>query len=292
MEISREPSAGDWLELRVKGRLDSYWADRFKTALGDVLRDGACKVRLNLSGVTYLSSAGIGVLVWGHKQLASIRGKLVIAQPSEVVKKVLELTGLTTLLATEEAAHRPRQATTVAMGRPVHRERTIFEVFLAEAGTPLTCRVLGDPGRLFDGGFGPDDCQPVQFPATSLGIGLGALGDDFIDCQDRFGEIVVAAGAAAYLPTDDTNVPDYLLAADDSGTEMQVCTACSARAPCLASFVSRPIRTSAGCRCRVWAACSSRPCGNGPDRLRARRGHRRPDGGRPATFAGLRAGGR
>ena len=104
MEIIRETATGDWLELRVKGRLDSYWADHFKTVLGDVLRDGACKVRLNLSGVTYLSSAGIAVLVWAHKQLASIRGKLVIAQPSELVKKVLEVTGLTTLLATEEAA--------------------------------------------------------------------------------------------------------------------------------------------------------------------------------------------
>ena len=61
------------------------------------------------------------------------------------------------------------------------------------------------------------------FPPQAWASGCAALGRDFTDCQDRFGEIVVAAGAAAYLPTDGTNVPDYLLAADDSGTEMQVC---------------------------------------------------------------------
>ena len=92
----------------------------------------------------------------------------------------------------------------------------------------------------------------MRFPAGSLGIGFGALGRDFTDCQDRFGEIVVAAGAAAYLPTDGTNVPDYLLAADDSGTEMQVCYGllCEGPLPRFIRFSASP--EVAACRCRAW----------------------------------------
>ena len=44
-------------------------------------------------------------------------------------------------------------------------------------------------------------------------VGLGAFGRDYEECRGRFGELLAAGGAAAYLPTDGTNHPDYLLSA-------------------------------------------------------------------------------
>lgn len=222
MEITREKQAGGWVELRVKGRLDSYWADHFKTALEDLVREGTHKIRLNLAGVSYLSSAGIGALVWCHKHLESIRGKLVVANPSESVKEVLELTRLTTLLATEVHTTPAGEPMTVAMGRRVHRDEVSLEVFGQPSRKGLTCRLIGDAAPLQRGRFRPEDCRTVQFPATTLGIGLGALGCKFSDCQDRLGEFLAVAGAAAYLPTDGTNIPDYLVAGSDSVPELQV----------------------------------------------------------------------
>jgi anti-anti-sigma factor len=221
MEISQQQQADGWVELRVKGRLDSYWADLLRTALDDLIRAGTAKIRLNLAGVSYLSSAGIGTLVRCHKELESIRGKLVLTNPSEPVKEVLHVARLTTLLATETGPRRD-QATTVAAGRRVHRSGLTFEVFGQAAGTRLTCRLIGDPGRLHGCRFGPHDCHKVEIPANGLGLGLGALGRDFQDCQERFGEFLAAAGAVAYLPTDGTNVPDYLVAVDDAVAELQV----------------------------------------------------------------------
>src|SRR6202035_4066211 len=43
------------------------------------------------------------------------------------------------------------------------------------------------------------------------------------DCQGRFGEFLAVAGAAAYLPTDGTNVADYLVATDEQGPELLIC---------------------------------------------------------------------
>ena len=40
MEITRQQS-GEVLELRVKGRLDSYWADPLAKRLDEVIREGA-----------------------------------------------------------------------------------------------------------------------------------------------------------------------------------------------------------------------------------------------------------
>ena len=65
---------GDVLELEIQGRLDGYWADHLAQSLDDAIREGTRNLRLNLSGVSYSSSAGIRVLVRAHKQLSAIQG--------------------------------------------------------------------------------------------------------------------------------------------------------------------------------------------------------------------------
>ena len=55
-----------------------------------------------------------------------------------------------------------------------------------------------------------------------MAIGLGAFGHHFEDCEQRFGEFLSVAGAAAYQPTDGSNVPDYLIAEGSFIPELQV----------------------------------------------------------------------
>src|SRR4051794_4993502 len=62
MEITPVP-AGDWLELRIQGRLDGYWSDHFADALDEYVRQGGHQIRLDLAEVVFLSSAGIRVLL-------------------------------------------------------------------------------------------------------------------------------------------------------------------------------------------------------------------------------------
>jgi hypothetical protein len=53
-------------------------------------------------------------------------------------------------------------------------------------------------------------------------VGLGAFGRDFDDCRGRFGELLAAGGAAVYLPTDGTNVPDFLIAGGSAAPEVRL----------------------------------------------------------------------
>src|SRR5262249_23723771 len=89
-------------------------------------------------------------------------------------------------------------------------------------GATLECRPFGDARRLGDG-FRKEDCRTMQFPDGTFAFGLGALGENFEDCRGRFGEFLAAGGAAAYLPTDGTHVPDFLPGRSSSVPEVQVC---------------------------------------------------------------------
>ncbi len=80
--------------------------------------------------------------------------------------------------------------------------------------TPLSCRAIGDPGKLPTHGFGEADCRSIDFPAGTFGLGLGAFGEGFDDCRDRFGEFLAAGGSAVTLPTNDPQAhPDFMISA-------------------------------------------------------------------------------
>lgn len=220
MEITSQQS-GDYLDVRATGRLDGYWATHFSTTLDEMVRQGHHRIRVNLSGVTYISSMGIGVLVECYKNLVAIQGVLVVTDPSPVVRKVLDMVDLTTTLMTEKG--RPQGAPQAAAPTSTVMERGAarYEVFQLP-GTGVRCRIVGDPSLLDGCRFGPSNCAPVTFGADAFGIGLGAFGGGFEDCQNRFGEFLAIAGAAAYQPADGSNAADYMLGSQTSFPEVQV----------------------------------------------------------------------
>jgi hypothetical protein len=112
-----------------------------------------------------------------------------------------------------------------ALRRGVVREtaRATFETFEYSTADPLRCRTVGEPSLLLDCRFREPDCPAVSLPADAFAVGVGALGRDFEDCQSRFGEFLAAAGVAAYLPTDGTNVPDYLILGDSTAPKVRLC---------------------------------------------------------------------
>jgi len=213
MEIVRNQKE-DYLELVVAGRLDGYWAQHLTTSVGDVMREGTHAVRLNLESTTYISSAGIGVLVDLHRQFTAVNGSFIVTNPSRAVSKVLEMVGLAAMLTTMAPAASPAAATAAAPAREVERRQAggaIFEIHDVLPGAQLTCRVMGRPELLGTSSFGPDDCREIAAAEDRVALGLGAFGDGFAGSRDRFGEFLAIAGGAASQPTDGTNFPDYML---------------------------------------------------------------------------------
>jgi anti-anti-sigma factor len=208
----------DALEVKVKGRLDNYWGEHLQRSLEELIRGGAHHLRLNFSGVSYLSSAGVGLLVRFYRQLKAIDGSFVIITPSEHVKLVIELCHLSLLLLSQQPAAPP--PVSQAEARCFATSAASFELIERSATRPLTYEVIGNPALLKSCGFGPQDCHTVRFPASTFGLGLGAFGHGFEDARARFGEFLAVDGSAAYLPTDGTNVPDFMVSSGDLVPEL------------------------------------------------------------------------
>lgn len=220
MDIEQR-QAGEAVELVIKGRLDSYWADHLTARLNEVIQKGNHHLRLNLATTSYLSSAGIGVLVQFYRQLRAINGSFLIVEPSPQVEKILGIAGLTQLLLTPaETPAAPEAAPEEA--RKVEIQGVRYEVYSDAPGETLEYRVVGEPERLRGCRFGEEQSTAIPFPEAGFALGLGAIGPDFASCRERFGEFLSVGGAAAYLPTDGTNTPDYLVSAGGSTPDLSV----------------------------------------------------------------------
>lgn len=97
MELSPKRFA-DAVVLAPTGRIDHGRSEDFKSALRPFLERcaaGQDKLVLDLSGVDYISSAGLRVLMLARKQAKAQGGTLVVAGLGPVVKEIFEISRFT-----------------------------------------------------------------------------------------------------------------------------------------------------------------------------------------------------
>jgi len=208
----------DWTEVTIEGRLDGYWAEHLDAGLADAVRTGHHRLRLDLSAVPFLSSAGIAVLVKYYKRLGAIHGALVIAAASAQVRSVLDMTRLTGMLVSGPAAPPPQ---TVTIGSAFVSHGVVCELFDAQAGARFRCRTFGADRFLGAEAGATEAAAALSCPDSTLAIGIGTF-DGAGDAQaSSFGEFLAVAGAAACVPADGAEAPDYLVASESQAPEIR-----------------------------------------------------------------------
>lgn len=88
-----EESKDDILILRMKGRLDAVSSPHAERKVFDHINAGHIKILVDLSGVDYLSSAGLRMLLSVSKKLKTLAGKLVLFSIALNVMDVLKMSG-------------------------------------------------------------------------------------------------------------------------------------------------------------------------------------------------------
>jgi len=72
---------------------------RFEWLIDELIKNNHNRIVIDLSKITYLDSAGLGVLVKSSGSVKQAAGKLLLAAPSEQVLNVIKLTSLDSILA-------------------------------------------------------------------------------------------------------------------------------------------------------------------------------------------------
>jgi anti-sigma B factor antagonist len=79
----------------VAGEVDVATAPRLRELLISVVNDGCYHIVVDLGGVDFIDSTGLGVLISGLKRVRTHDGELVLVCTEPRIVKVFEITGLT-----------------------------------------------------------------------------------------------------------------------------------------------------------------------------------------------------
>lgn len=99
MELTKEVS-GRTLSVALRGELDHHTAAEARAQMDDVLlADTAImELRLDLRGVTFMDSSGLGVILGRYRILAERGGRVALCGTSRYAERILKMAGIYALV--------------------------------------------------------------------------------------------------------------------------------------------------------------------------------------------------
>ena len=95
-ELSDEQAGADTRVIAVSGEIHVTTAPEFSTRLNDAIADGARGVVIDMSGVEFIDSTGLSVLLNGLRRVTRADGKLALVVTNPTVLRLFEITKLDT----------------------------------------------------------------------------------------------------------------------------------------------------------------------------------------------------
>lgn len=218
MEISHTRAEGH-TRVVATGRLDGTWSDHLAKALDELVRAGHDQLVLDMSGIVFVSSLGLRCLLTAYKRLKAVGGSFIVEQPTEAVREVLEMAGMAGMLLAA-----PPAAKAAAASAPVVETFTRAKVrgeLHRQATEGMRARAYGMPALLANAAFTAANNTTLDVKPDLVALGLGAFGDHYEECQERYGEFLAVAGAAAYQPGDGSRTCDTLVTEGSYVPQMQ-----------------------------------------------------------------------
>jgi anti-sigma B factor antagonist len=112
-DLSEEILDEKTVQLRVRGEIHATTAPEFSERLNDAIATGKTGVILDLTGVEFIDSTGLSVLLNGLRRVTRARGTMVLACANPTVLRLFEITKLDStfeiLPTCDEAIARLRQ---------------------------------------------------------------------------------------------------------------------------------------------------------------------------------------
>jgi anti-sigma B factor antagonist len=98
LQIEMQPEHGRVTVLAPRGRLDMASAPAFREQVKQLIESGTIRLVVDLGGVSFVDSSGLGAVIGGLKVARQAGGNLRVARANQQVLLVLDLTSLNRVL--------------------------------------------------------------------------------------------------------------------------------------------------------------------------------------------------
>ncbi|MEI7500462.1 MAG: STAS domain-containing protein [Bacteroidota bacterium] len=198
--------------LEIQGRIDGLTAAALKRTIDQAAVDGRRNLILDFTFVSYMSSAGLRVILQSHKALNQIGGKLTLVSVPPAIMDVFNISGMGNFLQIIDelksllTVNRSDGDTSESIEMNLDGISFEWRKSSVHQGKFFS---FGSDDKLLNASFEPSD-QVVFKPAEiAFGLGLAALGDDYSDYKSLFGEAVVIGHHFFFYPAVNRPIVDY-----------------------------------------------------------------------------------
>lgn len=218
MEIRRS-SCESFEVLQVLGRIDGLTSGELKRTIDQAAIDGHRDLVLNMSDVTYMSSAGLRVILQTHKSLTAIGGALRMVSVPAAVNDVFRVSGMDGFLKIFSDLQTLVAATKNERSGPevqkIDYKGISFECYQGPdlAGELV---IVGNCSRVPEASYTAQDVHSLNPGRIRFGTGLAAPGADYEEYKSLFGESVVIGHHFYSYPAVPRPVIDYSFHSDES----------------------------------------------------------------------------
>ncbi len=102
LRVSWAPSEGKPVRIRLDGELDNLSVPVLRQTVDGLYHEGCFQISLDLAGLTFIDSSGLGALVAVWRRCQREGGWTVVVNPSEAVRRLMDMTGIAKFLIPAE----------------------------------------------------------------------------------------------------------------------------------------------------------------------------------------------
>ena len=94
IKVNSRQAEGGISIVEVQGEIDVYTSSWVKEAIAEFIKNGNYNIIINLEGVRYIDSTGLGVLIGALKRVKEHEGSISLICTNPQIKKIFNITGL------------------------------------------------------------------------------------------------------------------------------------------------------------------------------------------------------
>jgi anti-anti-sigma factor len=197
----------DFDVLEIHGRIDGMTSAGLKHSIDLAAAGSHRNLVLDFAHVSYMSSAGLRVILQCHKALQQIGGKLTLVSVPSAIMDVFNISGMVSFLHIPDDLNSLISVHTSEIAE-LDIDGIRFE-WRKTSAPPGKLFSFGSGDKLMNSSFERADAVGLKPAEICFGAGLAALGDDYDDYKTFFGEAIVINHHFFSYPAVSKPVADY-----------------------------------------------------------------------------------